>query len=201
MPYDLTSHTDEAIEYVVDIGDNLELAEAWLEADLQGKPAEQDFFWVKLMPMPSRDLDKINTQKFAGFHTDGGKAKATREARKRAEAVYRRVFDLYVPEVHNLELRNTDGTVRSHPKTGVELYEESLTGSRELRVEVIEDIIEALKRLSKAEKGDLKKLRQQCAGRLHETTAINLLPGTGVAPNATLTISTTNAVPPRRETD
>lgn len=143
---------DEAVKYVPDFLNNREACEQWIAG---GEEGPKPFFTVTLLPMSGEDYARATSQSY-------------RNMRKKpdfmagAEETVRRIIGKYVPDVEGLAFQRRDGTV-AKPTTGRELYRECSIGFKGLG-EIIDDIAAALGDISKADEGDLKKLRQRLGG-------------------------------------
>lgn len=140
--FQIKLNDEDHIEYVPNYSNNRDLAESW---DGSG---ERNFFWVKMRPLSGRDLNKLS-----GHMIKSGKSQ---NIMRDAERVVARVFSEYVVEVGGVSFQGADGTVT--PRTGAELYDTIQSGYPSLG-EIIDDIYAALRDGSKADEGDLKKLR------------------------------------------
>lgn len=156
--FTVQQHFDEAITYVPDFLTNLELAQQWIEAGSQGP---RPFFTVTLLPLSGADYNKLVGQSYR-------KIKRNMNFIEGAEKTVARVVKQYVPEVSGLAFARRDGSV-AKPTDGGELYHECSIGYPALG-DMIEDIVEALKDISKADAGDLKKLQLRFGGSTPPTT-------------------------------
>jgi len=143
---------EDRVTYVPDYANNRDLADEWVRSGSVGPRA---FFWVELLTLSGRDYNKISGRSFRKSRGGGIDFMAG------AEALVRRIIKDYVPEVGGLSLQLREKTIA--PKTGEELYDELTRGYQGLG-EIIDDIFEALKDISKADAGDLKKLQQLFGG-------------------------------------
>lgn len=173
----------DQVTYLPDYRNNRELAEAWFAGDEEG---QRPFFWVELLPMTSRDYNSLAGRVYrkhrGNFVSD-------------AQKLVGKLMERYVPVVGGLSFQRKDGTVVT-PTSGKALYDAVEQGYYGLG-DIVDDIVAALKDLSVADEGDLKKLRQRFAGsRRPETQATD-----GDAQSATPTTSTTTTVRGSQTTD
>jgi hypothetical protein len=177
--------SEDRVTYLPDFQSNRELAAEWIEG---GENGPRPFFWAELLPMSSKDYNKIigteyRNKKDVGNFIDHG------------ERVVQRLISKYVPVIENLRFTGRGGEIIK-PSNGYELYNAVMSGYKGL-ASIVDDIVEALKELSVADEGDLKKLRQRFGGSGQPTTeAIS-----GDALDATRGTSTTMTDPPRQTTD
>lgn len=151
MSFDVALYAEDRVEYVPDFLGNRNAAETWVESGGEGPRA---FFTVELLPMSSRDLNKLALKGFKGFGGNGD------DAVRRSESIHARIFSKYVPTVSGLRLEGRDGKIEE-PTTGRTLFDLSVGAAPYIREKLIENIIEALKDLSTAQEGDLKKLQSR----------------------------------------
>jgi hypothetical protein len=171
-------YAEDLTRYVPDFRDNRERAE-------DGRK----FFWVDLMPLSGRDLNKATGIELRGTRGGG------RDIIKRSERVVKRILSTYVPTVGGLRLETAPGEY-VEPKTGKELHD-LLMGGYAGFGDIIDEIYDALKDRSRAEEGDLKKLRQRSGSSEQPTTSdqpaetggASAAPTTPATPIGTLTSS------------
>lgn len=139
--FEIELNDADLIEYVPDYKNNRELARACDDSD-------RNCFWVKMKPLSGRVLNKIT----------GGLIKNSNSEAVliSAEKIVAKVFSEYVVEVGGLKFTGPEGDVV--PRTGAELYD-TIRSAYPALGEIIDDVYAALRDKSKADEGDLKKLR------------------------------------------
>lgn len=154
--FTIQHQSEDRVDYIPDFLNNRELAEQWAETG-----GAKRFFWVELEPLSGNDYQKASSQTLRRTRNDP-------DFMKGANRFVKRLISQYVPEVHNLAFARKNGT-KAQPTTGAELYHEVSIGYPALQ-DLIDDIFAALKDTSRADEGDLKKLRQRCDGSTQLTT-------------------------------
>jgi len=144
MAFTIKLYAEDTTTYVPDFRGNRELAEAWNEE------GEKPFFSVELLPLSGRDLNKANGQAFR-------KVRGGHDLMRGAERLVQRIMSEYVPRVMDLSLETGPGAWVK-PTDGAALYT-AITRGVPGYGDIIDDIYEALKDNSRADEGDLKKLR------------------------------------------
>lgn len=184
MSYEIEIQAEDRREYVPDVGTNVERCEAW---DGTGEPP---YFWVDLLPMSRRDLTKVQTNVARRLRkANSGMVAAGHE-------VVRRCIEQYVPAVHELVLTNRATGEKIKPRTGKELFDALEVADPALSV-VIDDIEAALMDGSKADAGDLEKLRRRSDSSVQkDQTALLFTPGSVPVAAVTTTPPTTTTSGP-----
>lgn len=177
MAFEIKLYSEDRVTYVPDFRDNRDRAEEW---DGEG---DRPFFWVELLPLSGRDLNKASSRAFA-------KAKRDSDFIKGADRLVRRIIDEYVPAAGGLRLETAPGSFLS-PASGKEVLDAVRDGCAALG-DVVDDIFEALKDNAKAEAGDLKKLRRRSDSSARRRTSaplpeIGSVPAAPTKPTTTMT--------------
>jgi hypothetical protein len=178
--------SEDRVTYLPDFQNNRELAAEWIR---NGESGPRPFFSGELLPLSARDFNKIAGSEYRV--KGGGKRNIINESQR----VVRRVMSEYVPTIDNLKFESRGGGIVK-PSTGEELFDVVVDGYPGLG-DIVDDFFEALKNISVASEGDLKKLRQRFGGSGQPTTQVT----SGDALDATQGTSTTMTDPPRQTTD
>jgi hypothetical protein len=176
--FTVKQYQDEAVTYVPDFMKNRELCEEWIAA---GEEGPRPFFTVTLLPLSGADYNHLSGQSYRNFRKGMNFIEG-------AERTVKRIVKQYVTDVSGLAFQRQDGSV-AKPTNGNELYHECSIGYPALG-EMIDDIVDALKDISRANDGDLKKLRQRLGGSTRRQTMYRP-PELGDVPDAMLTSNRT----------
>ena len=150
----------------------------WYVPDVEDNRDDPEPFMVLLSPLSGTEMRKLEQSMLGKITRNRGEVNFL----KRAQDVQEKIIKTRVLEVKNYGVRDAVTSDVFTPKDGAELLKAVLkSGASES--EIIDDIIEALKDMSRLEEGLLGNLNSQSDSSQAETKK----PGSGAAPNAKAT--------------